>query len=90
VDLVLLFVAVPRGASQTLLRVLSSFRVALGAVIEVGQAAVHRDTQLADVAANALGVAAAVLAWVLVRSLQRLWSAWSVRADPARSAPAPE
>jgi hypothetical protein len=43
--------------------------VTIGALLELGQRAVHRDVQAMDVAADAAGVAAALIAWIILRSV---------------------
>ncbi len=67
--LALLLIAVPPGGERQAIRalVVSLSAVGLGVAMEVAQAAVHRDAQAVDVLANAVGVAAAVGAWALLR-----------------------
>lgn len=43
--------------------------VTIGALLELAQRAVHRDFEAMDVAANAAGVAAALTAWIILRTV---------------------
>ncbi len=43
--------------------------VTMGALLELGQRAVHRDVEAMDVAAHAAGVAAALTGWIILRSV---------------------
>lgn len=50
--------------------------ILMGSVLELGQSVIERDVEIADVVANSLGVAAAVVVLSLARRFRRL--------DPAR------
>jgi VanZ family protein len=45
--------------------------IALGAGLEVAQAAVDRDVEVTDILANIAGVVGAVVGWVIVRSVRQ-------------------
>lgn len=47
------------------------FVIALGAGLELAQAGVNRDAEVADFVANIAGVVGALLGWLLMRSLRR-------------------